>query len=352
MIGAVSGNQYHFEGHSEGGSALHISDGETAWDLRPEEHAYTQGPAPAKGYQHLKMWQMNEGGAQNAVDLRKDFSDFAKHYESATRLPDEVIFAGGIEIPCYVVKVNTSQRKGPKTEGLSLYETLWIDKTTWTVRKTVTHADSFMSFGGARIPIETDTVTNFEIAKLNSSVPDSLFHFEPPADAKAVVKLSEGFGGPDLTGEAAPDAQLVGANGNLVPLSSYRGKPVLLDFWATWCAPCVASLPKLAELNREAAPVGLVMLSVDEDEDAKTATDFLTKNQYTWPNTQDDGKIGDAFKKMGIPLLVLIDAQGKIVFYEAGEDDTGLRKALAGLGPEYASLATAQKPQPCETASK
>jgi hypothetical protein len=58
------------------------------------------------------------------------------------------------------------------------------------------------------------------------------------------------------------------------------------------------------------------------------------------------------FKKVGIPLFVLIDAQGKIVFYKTGEDDAGMRKALAALGPEFASLAPARKPQPRETASK
>ena len=94
------------------------------------------------------------------------------------------------------------------------------------------------------------------------------------------------------------------------------------------------------------------MLSVDEDEDAKTAADFLAKNHYSWPNTHDDGKIGDAFKKTGIPLTVLIDGQGKIAFYKAREDDIALRNALAGLGAEYASLATAPKPQPCQIASK
>lgn len=109
--------------------------------------------------------------------------------------------------------------------------------------------------------------------------------------------------------------------------------------------------PGLAKLAQEATSKGLVMLSVDKDEDEKTAKDFLAKHNYTWPNTQDDGKIGDAFKKNGIPLLVLIDAQGKIVFYKSGADDAELRKTVAGLGPEFASLA-AEKPQPCQMASK
>jgi thiol-disulfide isomerase/thioredoxin len=197
-----------------------------------------------------------------------------------------------------------------------------------------------------------DTVTTYGTAELGSAMPEALFRFEPPMDAKLVAKFSDGMNDVDLTGEAAPDIQLIAADGRQAPLSSYRGKPVLLDFWATWCGPCVANMPKLAKLVQEATPKGSVMLSVDEDEDAKTATDFLSKHHYTWPKTQDDGKIGDAFKKIGIPPLVLIDAQGMIIFYKSGDDDAGLRKALAGLGPEFASLAPVQMPQPCEAASK
>ena len=351
IIAATSGNKYHYEGRSQFGSALHISDGETAWDVHSEEHAYTQESAPANGYQPPKGWLTNEQSAQQAVRLRKEFADFSKHYASATRLSDEVISMNGIEVACYVVHVTAAQRKGPKS-GFSRDETLWIEKTTWTVKKTVSHDDTFLYSGSARIPLVEDTVTTYEPAQLNSPLPEALFHFEPPADAKLVAKFSDGMMGPDLTGEAAPDVQLVGADGKRTPLSSYRGKPVLLDFWATWCAPCVASMPNLAELDHDAAPKGLVTLSVDEDEDEKTATDFLVDHHYTWPNTHDDGKIGDAFKKLGIPLFVLIDAQGKIAFYKSGEDESELRKIVAAQGPQFASLAPAQKSQPCKTASR
>lgn len=352
MIGAVSGNKYHYEGHSQFGSALHISNGKTAWDVRPEERAYTQETAPADGYQHPKGWMTNEMSAQRAVDLKKQFADFAKHYNSATRLPDEVLVQNGIKVPCYVVKVSTAQRKGSNPPGYSLDETLWIDKAAWTVRKKVGHSNTFLYSGTARIPLVQDTVTTYETVELNSPAPDALFHFDPPTDAKLVAKFDDSMFGPDMTGDTAPDVQLVGVDGRKVALSSYRGKPVLLDFWATWCKPCMATIPKLAEIDRDAAPKGLVTLSVDEDEDEKTATDFLTEHKYTWPNTHDDGKIGDAFKKLGIPLFVLIDAQGKIVFYKMADNDTELRKAVAGLGTQFASLAPVQKPQPCETASK
>jgi thiol-disulfide isomerase/thioredoxin len=350
-VAASSGNRYHYEGHSQDGSALHISDGKTAWNLHPEEHTYTEEPASATGYQSPKEIQMNEMAAWSAGNLRKQLADFSRHYSSADRLPDAVLFQDGIAIPSYVVRVTTAQRKGPKSEAYSLEETLWIDKTTWAVRKTVAHETTFIYAGSAHIPLVQDTVTIYETAQLNTAVPEALFQFAPPQDAKLVAKFSDAMN-PDLTGETAPEVQLVAADGKKVPLSSYRGKPVLLDFWATWCAPCRASLPRLAKLQQEAAPKGLVMLSVDEDEEAKTANDFLAKNHYTWPNTQDDGKIGDAFNKGGIPLVVLIDAQGKIVLYQNGDygNDDALRKALAGLGPQFAGLETAQ--QPCQTASR
>ena len=320
--------------------------------LHPDEHAYTQEPAPSNGYQQPKEWFPNEQSAQQAVRLRKEFAEFSKHHNSATRLPDEVIFLSGVAVPCYVVQVTPGQRKGPQSAEYSHDETLWIDKDTWTVRKKVGHANTFLYSGAARIRLADDTVTTYDAVQLASPVPEALFHFEPPPDAKLVAKFRDGMFGSDMMGETAPDVQLVAADGKQTHLSSYSGKPVLLDFWATWCGPCVASMPKLAELDHDAVPKGLVVLSVDEDENEKTATDFLSKHNYTWPNTHDDGKIGDAFKKLGIPLFVLIDAQGKIVFYNTGEDEGELRKVLAGLGPQFASLAAAQKPQPCETASK
>lgn len=295
---------------------------------------------------------MNEQAAVEAVRLRKQFAEFATHYNSATRLPDETVTQIGRGYPCYVVRVMDEQRKDPKTQGLSIDETLWIDKTSWVVRKTATHEKTFFYSGSAHIPIVENTDTAYNTAELNSPVPDDLFRFKPPADAVLVAKFKEGMlGGADLTGEAAPDVQLIAADGKRTPLSSYRGKPVLLDFWATWCGPCVASMPKLAKLYEEATPKGLVVLSVDEDEDEKAATDFLSKHNYTWPNTHDDGKLGDAFKKIGIPLILLLDPQGKIVFYKSGADDSELRKAVAGLGSEFASLAR-EKPQPCELTSK
>jgi len=350
MMGAVSGSRYHFEGHSNMGSALHISDGRIAWDLHPEERAYTQEPAPARGYQPPYRVYMNESAARRAFGLLKEFSSLASYYSGATRLPDENLMLNGKSVPCYVVQVTSDQRKGPHPPSYSSREKLWIEKATWTVRKTVMHDhSSLMVTGSVRIPIEDTTVTLYSTAALDGEVPDSLFHFKPPQSAHEVAKFNDGSFGPDLTGELAPDVQVVGQRGKSTPLSSFRGKPVLLDFWATWCAPCIEGLPKLAELAREARPKGLIMLSIDEDDSVKKADDYLAQHHYSWPNMQDDGKIGDAFSKTGIPLYVLINAQGRIVFYKMAPTEQDLRQAVEGLGPRFAALAKPEKPQTFQT---
>jgi thiol-disulfide isomerase/thioredoxin len=77
-----------------------------------------------------------------------------------------------------------------------------------------------------------------------------------------------------LAGEPAPSLKLKSEDGKVVALDSFRGKPVLLDFWAKWCGACVSALPKLAQIYQEAKDKGLILLTVDQDEEAKTAAEF------------------------------------------------------------------------------
>jgi thiol-disulfide isomerase/thioredoxin len=355
IIGAESGNEYHYESQTQTGAAVHVSDGATAWDFHPDDHEFKKQPAPVGGYTPDQSSYLAEARILPAMRLRKDFADLAKHYNSATRLSDEVLHDSGFDIPCYVVQVTTADRKGPQTPGESMTDTLWIDRQTGSVWKRVQHEDNFTIGDGVQIPITTDSFTRYLKVQLSAPVPKALFHFHLPADAELVAKFSDHLpGGLNMTGQAAPDIQLAATDGASVPLSSYRGKPVLLDFWATWCGPCIESFPRLAQLQKETTPMGLVLLGVDEDKEEKRATDFLARHNYVWPNTHDENNtIHQAFNDIGLPHVVLIDAQGIIVFFGSGEDEYGLRTAIAALGPQYASLAPPPKPQDaCTTASK
>ncbi|HZS25812.1 MAG TPA: TlpA disulfide reductase family protein [Candidatus Angelobacter sp.] len=108
---------------------------------------------------------------------------------------------------------------------------------------------------------------------------------------------------------------------------------MLLDFWATWCGPCVAALDSFKKLHEQTAAKGLALLSIDEDEDAKTAADFWSRREMTWPDFHDDGEVWRSFPgSEGIPYYVLIDGDGQIVFSKTGAKDSALRAAIAKLG--------------------
>src|SRR3569832_1026140 len=104
-------------------------------------------------------------------------------------------------------------------------------------------------------------------------------------------------------GKPAPDITVQGMNGKPVKLSSLRGKPVFLDFWATWCPPCRASLPhtqKLAKLHGK----NITVLAIS-NEDAKTIQSFMKENKYSYPAYRDtNNSAGTKYKVQGIPTFV------------------------------------------------
>jgi thiol-disulfide isomerase/thioredoxin len=230
-------------------------------------------------------------------------------------------------------------------------ETIWIDKARETVLRTMIHADTYMMEGAARIPLEEQTITTFTTTELNGGVREDLFRFSPPPDAKLIADFpdpAKDSGNANLAGEPAPALKLKSEDGKVVALESFRGKPVLLDFWATWCGPCVAALPQLAQIYQEAKDKGLVLLTVDQDQEANTAAELLAKKGYGWPNFHDgDGEIEKLVGSSGIPRTMLVNAQGKITYDAGGMDEDELRKEIAKLGPEYAPLLPKPKQTPC-----
>jgi thiol-disulfide isomerase/thioredoxin len=115
---------------------------------------------------------------------------------------------------------------------------------------------------------------------------------------------------------------------------------VLLDIWATWCGPCSWSLPAFDRIYHDIKDKGIVVITADQDNVADSAVDYLARHNYSWTNYHDaERKIGRAFKNEAIPTTILIDAQGKIVYYDFGGHETAVRRAIAALGPEYASIA-------------
>ena len=115
------------------------------------------------------------------------------------------------------------------------------------------------------------------------------------------------------TGSLAPDFTLPTDNGGQLTMSSLRGKYVLLDFWASWCAPCRASFPTIAKVSQKYQNE-LTVVGVSLDRDEKAWRKALAEEKCSWKQVWDkDGIAAKSYAVSAIPLLVLVDSEGKIV---------------------------------------
>src|SRR6202795_777767 len=117
----------------------------------------------------------------------------------------------------------------------------------------------------------------------------------------------------------APPVQLHLADGTIVQPADYRGKVVLIDFWASWCVPCKASFPALDALYQRDRDRGLVVLAINLDEERKAADAFLASRPHVMPVLFDPkGESAEAFRIRGMPSSVVIDRAGNIRFTHIG----------------------------------
>jgi thiol-disulfide isomerase/thioredoxin len=123
----------------------------------------------------------------------------------------------------------------------------------------------------------------------------------------------------------APDFTLKDLNGNTVSLADLRGKVVILDFWATWCAPCRKSMPLLDKFYTENKSENVVVYSVNVwERGGKTdkVKPFITERGFHFPILFGTNDLADAYGVQGIPTLVMIDPQGKIAYRHIGYNPT------------------------------
>jgi cytochrome c biogenesis protein CcmG, thiol:disulfide interchange protein DsbE len=126
---------------------------------------------------------------------------------------------------------------------------------------------------------------------------------------------SAGQSGPaPRPGYAAPEITLKDLKGNTVKLSSFRGSPVLINFWTTWCPPCRAEMPDIEAVWQANKAAGLVVIGVDVGEDTDTITKYLEKGGFTWTILRDtEGDVfRDLYRGVAFPSSFFIDKDGII----------------------------------------
>ena len=139
--------------------------------------------------------------------------------------------------------------------------------------------------------------------------------------------------GTALQGKAAPGFSLVSTDGKKVSLSDYKGRPVLVNFWATWCGPCKLEMPWLEEFSNKYKGQGLVVLGMDEDQDMAPAEVGRTAKKIgvSYPILMPDKKEETAKAYGGIdytPETFYVDKGGKVVAVSLGAPSKDRMEAL------------------------
>lgn len=151
-----------------------------------------------------------------------------------------------------------------------------------------------------------------------------------------------------LKGNPAPEVALTTLDGKEVKLSDQKGKVVLMDFWATWCPPCVKGLPHINELANDAerAKKGLVVWAVNAREEGGHVKKWLDDRKLTLTVPMDKGESLKAYLIRGIPTTVVVGRDGKVreVFIGFGDGtgakiDAAVDAALAEEAKEAAAAA-------------
>jgi len=191
--------------------------------------------------------------------------------------------------------------------------------------------------------VDVTQITYYAKVDLDQSVDDALFVFAVPQDAIQVRRLFVNDHNIELKGLPAPPLKLKTLDGNAFDSNSLKGRTVLVDFWASWCVPCVQQMRSLAKLEENLVKQGLVVIGINwGDEDPDVARRFIAKNGFGWTHLRADNETTTAWLLNGVPLVAIIDPHGNIAYYHTGyeePEESAIMNALREIDPRF-SLAS------------
>ncbi|OGQ17506.1 MAG: hypothetical protein A3B70_00980 [Deltaproteobacteria bacterium RIFCSPHIGHO2_02_FULL_40_11] len=164
-----------------------------------------------------------------------------------------------------------------------------------------------------------------------------LFWSRPGNEMRGTPASSSDFPNPVLKkGELPPDLELQDLEGKLDKISNYKGKVVLINFWASWCPPCIIEMPSLVSAHQKLRDRGFEILAINLDEKKEAAQKVIQKQKLPFKVFLDpDGLAAQKYMVYGLPYTIILNREGKIEYkifggheWDKGEQFEMLRSLL------------------------
>jgi peroxiredoxin len=299
-----------------------VSDGKKMLKYSPELQQYTEGAAPAtldefsSSLPAMMTLEGGMGGYMLAL-LADDPAGRLTHGVTASNYVGVEVFEG-----------NECHRLHFESDEIA-YD-IWI--TTGdepTVRRVLPDFSALLGEEEKEMGYKMELSFRAKNWNFAPEVTDETFTFTPPGGTELVEEFAALVPAPveppvvsvhPLIGQPAPGFAAVHLDGeNSFELKKDLGKKVIvLDFWATWCPPCVAGLPKLAEVAADFKDKPVSVLAVNVGEEADAINEFLKENELELAVLRDAGEVAEKYQVSGIPQTVLIGLDGRVHVVHVG----------------------------------
>ena len=312
--------------------------GRTVGAQQPAAATFEEEIQTGRNFMRQRRWEDALKAFKRANDLKGKTSPEAfllmadsymglEAYKNVAHSADKVIeFAGDnvtLQAQAYNLKGIALQRQSDGGKDQKK-----LQEAELVLRQAVTakpdHAESHYNLGVIVLQQNRDAEGVAELKKYLELAPNHSY----AADARKIIENPRRAREP-----FSPDFSFTTSEGEYISLDDLKGKVVLLDFWGTWCPPCVASIPSLRELNKKfSKSEAFVMLGISSDGDEDKWSDFIVKEKMVWPQFLDrERKVQRAFAVNRFPTYIVIDHEGVIRFRTSGmsfEREAALSEAI------------------------